>query len=68
MNDISASTPTPAAVVDECLRLLMISDPSSGRRIVAPDLCVRFTGERAMRDVGEDSAERRLVRAGLAVL
>jgi hypothetical protein len=68
MNDISASTRTPAAMVDEYLRLLMISDPSSGRRIVAPDLCVRFSGGRAMRGPGEDSAEWLLVRAGLAVL
>jgi len=56
MNDTAITTPTPAAVVDEYLRLLMIPDPASARRFVAPDLCIRFTGGRAMRDPGECSA------------
>ena len=44
---------TPAAVVDEYLRLLMIPDPQAARRFVAPDLRIRFTGGREMRDPAE---------------
>lgn len=43
----------PAAVVDEYLRLLMIPDPDSARQFVAPDLQIRFTGGRVMRDPAE---------------
>ena len=56
MNDTAITTPTPAAVVDEYLRLLMIPDPDSARRFVAPDLRIRFTGGRAMRDPAECTA------------
>ena len=34
---------TPAAVVDEYLRLLMIPEPVSASRFVAPGLRIRFT-------------------------
>jgi hypothetical protein len=47
---------TPAAVVDEYLRLLMIPDPQAARRFVAPDLAIRFTGGREMRDPAECAA------------
>jgi hypothetical protein len=47
---------TPAAIVDEYLRLLMIPDPAAARRFVAPDLQIRFTGGRAMRDPAECAA------------
>ena len=47
---------TPAAVVDEYLRLLMIPDPQAARRFVAPDLRIRFTGGREMRDPAECAA------------
>lgn len=47
---------TPAAVVDEFLRLLMIPDPAAARRFVAPGLRIRFTGGREMRDPAECAA------------
>ena len=47
---------TPAEVVNEFLRLVMIPDPASARRCVSPDLQIRFTGGRAMRDPAETSA------------
>jgi hypothetical protein len=47
---------TPAAVVDEYLRLLMLPDPAAARRFVAPDLRIRFTGGRAMRDPAQCAA------------
>ena len=48
---------TPAAVVDEYLRLLMIPDPDVGAPLRArPDLRIRFTGGRAMRDPAECAA------------
>lgn len=47
---------TPAEIVDEYLRILMIPDPASARRFVAPDLRIRFTGGRAMRDPAECAA------------
>jgi len=51
-----AEIATPAAVVDEYLRLLMLPDPAAARRFVAPDLRIRFTGGRAMRDPAECAA------------
>lgn len=42
-----------AAVVNEYLRLLMIPDADAARRFVAPDLVIRFTGNRVMRDPSE---------------
>jgi SnoaL-like domain len=47
---------TPAEIVDEFLRLIMIPDPAAARRFVAPDLRIRFTGGRAMRDPAECTA------------
>lgn len=50
------ATLSPAAVVDEFLRLLMIPDPASARRFVAPGLRIRFTGGRLMTDPAECAA------------
>ena len=56
------STPPPsppltaAAVVDEFLRLVMIPDPDAARRYTAPDLRIRFTGNRAMNDPADTTA------------
>ena len=36
MNDTAITTPTPAAVVDEYLRLLMIPDPAVGAPLRRP--------------------------------
>jgi len=47
---------TPAEVVDEYLRLLMIPDPNAARRFVAPGLQIRFTGGRAMSDPAQCTA------------
>ncbi|TFY98506.1 nuclear transport factor 2 family protein [Ramlibacter rhizophilus] len=47
---------SPAQIVDEYLRLLMIPDPAAARRFIAPDLRIRFTGGRAMRDPAECTA------------
>ena len=46
----------PAEVVDEFLRLVMIPDPVAARKFVSPELQIRFTGGRAMRDPAETSA------------
>ena len=56
MPDAIESSATPAAIVDEYLRLLMIPDPAAARRFVADDLQIRFTGGRAMRDPAECAA------------
>ena len=47
---------TPAEVVDEFLRLIMLPDPPAARRYTAPGLAIRFTGGRAMRDPAECTA------------
>lgn len=47
---------TPAQIVDEYLRIVMIPDPDGARRFVAPGLRIRFTGGRAMGDPAECSA------------
>jgi hypothetical protein len=55
--DASARTSlTPAELVDEYLRLLMIPDPAAARRYAAPGLRIRFTGGRAMSDPAECAA------------
>jgi hypothetical protein len=55
--DASARTSlTPAQLVDEYLRLLMIPDPAAARRYAAPGLRIRFTGGRAMSDPAECAA------------
>lgn len=47
---------TPAQIVDEYLRLLMIPDPAAAAAFTAPDLRIRFTGNRAMKHPSECSA------------
>ena len=52
-----APRPTdPAAVVDEFLRLVMIPDPDAASRHTAPDIRIRFTGNRAMTRPADTSA------------
>ncbi len=51
-----ANPTTPAAVVDEFLRLIMLPDPVAARRYTAPGLAIRFTGGRAMADPAECTA------------
>jgi hypothetical protein len=46
----------PAAVVDEFLRLVMIPDPASASRYTAPDIRIRFTGNRPMTRPADTSA------------
>ena len=52
----SPAPSTPAEVVDEFLRLVMIPDPQSASRFTAPDIRIRFTGNRAMQAPGDTSA------------
>ena len=52
----TAAPTTPAEVVDEFLRLIMLPDPMSARRHTAPGLAIRFTGGRAMADPAECTA------------
>jgi hypothetical protein len=47
---------TPAALVDEFLRLIMLPDPVAASRYTAPGLQIRFTGGRAMSDPRECTA------------
>jgi hypothetical protein len=47
---------TPAALVDEYLRLLMLPDPVAASAFIAPDLRIRFTGNRPMRAPAECTA------------
>ena len=55
--DANAAAPIDAAgLVDEYLRILMIPDPSGARRFVSPQLRIRFTGGREMRDPAECAA------------
>jgi hypothetical protein len=56
MSDAPNPRPTPAQVVDEYLRLLMIPDPDAARRLVASGLQIRFTGGRKMSDPAECAA------------
>ena len=59
---MSTGTPdlmTPADVVDEFLRLVMIPDPDAARRYTAPGLRIRFTGGRAMNDPADTTAFNR---------
>lgn len=52
----TAQAADPAAIVDEYLRVLMIPDPASAMRFVAPTLRIRFTGGRAMSAPSECAA------------
>jgi hypothetical protein len=45
---LSSEALTPAQVVNEFLRLVMIPDPDAARRFVAPGIRIRFTGNRPM--------------------
>jgi ureidoglycolate lyase len=47
---------TPAQVVDEFLRLIMLPDPVAASRWASPGLRIRFTGGRAMSDPAECTA------------
>jgi hypothetical protein len=47
---------TPAELVNEYLRVVMIPDPDAARRFVAPDLRIVFTGGRAMREPADCTA------------
>lgn len=47
---------SPAEIVDEYLRLLMIPDPAAASAFIAPDLRIRFTGNRPMAHPSECSA------------
>jgi hypothetical protein len=51
-----ATPMTPAQVVDEFLRLIMLPDPVAARAYTAPTLAIRFTGGRAMADPTECTA------------
>jgi ketosteroid isomerase-like protein len=48
-----------AKIVEEFLRILMVPDPESARRYCAPDMEIRFTGNRLMRDPTECAAFNR---------
>lgn len=50
------SATDPGALVDAYLITLMKPDPEGARRYVSPDLRIRFTGARAMRDPSECTA------------
>ena len=45
-----------ATIVEEYLRLLMIPDPAAARRYIGPELEIRFTGNRLMREPAECAA------------
>ena len=45
-----------AGIVEEYLRLLMIPDPAAARRYIGPELEIRFTGNRLMREPAECAA------------
>jgi hypothetical protein len=52
----NANPSTPAEVVDEFLRLVMIPDPQSASRYTAPGLRICFTGGRAMKAPSDTTA------------
>ena len=47
---VSGGPRSPAAIVDEFLRLIMIPDPTAARRFTAHGMRIRFTGGREMSD------------------
>jgi ketosteroid isomerase-like protein len=53
---MSSTNMSPAQIVDDYLRLLMIPDPAAASCYVAPDLRIRFTGRRAMSAPAECAA------------
>jgi FPC/CPF motif-containing protein YcgG len=57
LSEAAVKTPTtPAEVVDEFLRLVMIPDPASASRYTALGLRIRFTGGRAMTSPADTTA------------
>lgn len=50
------STLSPADLVNEYLRILMIPDPAGVRHFVSPGLRIRFTGNRVMQSPADCSA------------
>ena len=46
----------PVKIVEEYLRLHMIPDPDSARQFCSPELEIRFTGNRLMRDPADATA------------
>ncbi|HZE12040.1 MAG TPA: nuclear transport factor 2 family protein [Burkholderiales bacterium] len=53
------SADDPASIVEAYLRLHMIPDPDAARAYCAPELEIRFTGNRLMRDPAEATAFNR---------
>jgi hypothetical protein len=53
---VSGGPRSPAAIVDEFLRLIMIPDPTAARRFTAHGMRIRFTGGREMSDPAECTA------------
>ena len=49
----------PVKIVEEYLRLHMIPDPDAARQYCAPDIEIRFTGNRLMHDPAEATAFNR---------
>jgi len=56
---IAGDSYDPAGIVDAYLTILMKPDPDSARRYVSPQLRIRFTGGREMRDPAECAAFNR---------
>ncbi len=56
MQDTGVDSGDPGAIVDAYLTILMKPDPEGARRYVSPELKIRFTGARAMRDPAECTA------------
>lgn len=50
---------TPKETVEEFLRIIMIPDPVGARAFVSPELRIRFTGAREMKDPAECTAFNR---------
>lgn len=55
-DSVADASTDPRWIVDEYLRILMIPDPVAASRFVAPDLRIRFTGGRVMRQPAECAA------------
>jgi len=47
---------TPKETVEEFLRIIMIPDPVGARAFVSPEMRIRFTGAREMKDPAECTA------------
>ena len=54
--NVEPPTLDAAALVDEYLRILMIPDPAGVQRFISPQLRIRFTGGREMRNPAECAA------------